>query len=100
MTYVTYGTVKPGVTRERLEELVEALAAFECSVRYQSVGRILTVELPGDAYQWIVTGGFATLQEAYRDCLEWHARLDERLPGRRTRALPRSPAARHLAAGG
>lgn len=88
MRYATEIIVRRGARLERLVLLLQVLHDFDCVARVDDAGRVIELELPDDAYEWIVSGGLATVLEEFCDCLEWRPRFHERPVGGR----PRLPA--------
>lgn len=91
MRYATEILVREDARHDRLVLLLEVLHDFDCVARLDEAGRAIELELPDDAYEWIVSGGLATVLEEFCDCSEWRPRFHERPAGVRARL----PAPRH-----
>ncbi len=91
MRYATEILVRRDARPDRLVLLLGVLHDFDCVARVDEAGNAIELELPDDAYEWIVSGGLATVLEEFCDCMEWRPRFHERPAGVRARL----PAPRH-----
>jgi len=71
MRYATYASIRRSACRVRMERLVETLSRYECTARIEREHRRIVLELPEDAFEWIITGGLADLLVSFEDCVEW-----------------------------